>query len=98
MNDEELRNLWQQQSLRVPDFSATKVVSAMQCKTTLLRRTLFWRDARELVACGVVIMIFGWFYFTVYREPIPRLGDLIVILSAIFAGWKLVHARRSTPP
>ncbi|HKQ36764.1 MAG TPA: DUF3887 domain-containing protein, partial [Verrucomicrobiae bacterium] len=30
--------------------------------------------------------------------PISRLGDLIVIGGAIFIAWKLVHARRATPP
>src|SRR5258707_986565 len=98
MNDDELKKLWQQQPLRSPDISAEKVIAAMQNKTTLLRRTLDARDLRELVACAVVIIIFGVFYFTAYRTPIPRLGDLIVIGSAIFIAWKIVHTRRTTPP
>lgn len=98
MNDDELKNLWRQQSLRMPDISEAQVISAMQKQASQLRRRLDARDLRELVACGIVIIIFGIFYFTVYREPIPRLGDLIVIGSTIFIGWKLVHTRRSTPP
>src|SRR5207248_1642662 len=70
----------------------------MQSKTTLLRRCLDARDIRELVACAVVIIIFGAFYFTSYRAPISRLGDLIVIGGSIFIAWKLVHTRRTTPP
>src|SRR5258708_28786467 len=70
----------------------------MQNKTTQLRRDLLTRDTRELWACAFVIIIFGVFYFTVYRTPISRLGDLIVIGGAIFIAWKLVHARRTTPP
>lgn len=98
MNDDELKNLWRQQSLRMPDISEAQVISAMQKQASQLRRRLDARDVRELVACGVVIIIFGIFYFTVYREPIPRVGDLIIIGSTIFIGWKLVHTRRSTPP
>src|SRR6266705_5381259 len=98
MNDDELKNLWQQQPLRNPDISAEKVISAMQNKTSLLRRCLDARDLRELVACAVVIIIFGVFYFTSYRAPISRLGDLIVIGGSIFIAWKLVHTRRTTPP
>lgn len=98
MNDDELKKLWQQQSLGNQAPSPAQVMSAMQKQTTQLRRCLRARDIREVLACGVIIIIFGVFYFTVYREPISRLGDLIVIGSTIFVAWKLVHARRSTPP
>src|SRR5213082_154632 len=97
MNDDELKKLWQQQPLRNPDISPAQVISAMQRQTSQLRGCLEARDIRELVACAFVIIIFGVFYFTVYREPISRLGDLIVIGSTIFIAWKIVHARRSTP-
>jgi hypothetical protein len=98
MNDDELKKLWQQQPLRSPEISPAQVISAMQKQTTLLRRVLDARDLRELWACAFVIVIFGIFYFTVYRTPISRLGDLIVIGSAIFIAFKLVYTRRSTPP
>jgi hypothetical protein len=98
MNDDELKKLWQQQPLREPAPSAAQLISAMQNKTTLLRRCLDARDLRELVVCAVLIIIFGCFYFTVYREPIPRVGDLIIIGSIIFIAWKLVYTRRTTPP
>jgi hypothetical protein len=98
MNDHELKELWQRQSLRDPAISPAQTMSAMQNKTTQLRRALVSRDSLELVACAVVIIIFGVFYFTTSPSPISRLGDLIVIGSSIFIAWKLVHARRSNPP
>ena len=98
MNDDELKKLWQQQPLRNPDVSPGQLVSAMKRQTTQLRSIVDARDVRELVACGVLIIIFGFFYFTVYRDPIPRVGDLIIIGSLVFIAWKLVHTRRSTPP
>jgi hypothetical protein len=97
MNDNELKKLWQQQVLREPP-PAEQLIAAMQSKTTQLRRILDARDIRELIACAFVILIFGFFYFTVYREPIPRLGDLIVIGGAIFIAWKIIYTRRLTPP
>src|SRR4051812_18489406 len=98
MNEDELKKLWQEQPLREPAPSAAQLIAAMQNKTTLLRRCLDARDLRELWACAFVIIIFGVFYFTLYSTPISRLGDLIVIGSSIFIAWKLVHARRKTPP
>jgi len=50
MNDNELKKLWQQQPLREPAPSPTQLISAMQNKTTLLRRCLDARDLREIVA------------------------------------------------
>ena len=64
MNDEELKQLWQQQSLRIPELAEAQLTSAMQRKTSQLRRTLFARDVRELLACVVVGIIFGIFFFT----------------------------------
>ena len=61
MNDDELKALWQQQTLRNPP-SAALLISAMQKQTNQLRRCLDARDIRELVACAVVIVIFGIFY------------------------------------
>jgi len=98
VNDDDLKKLWQQQPLRVPDISPAQLISALQNKTSQLRRIVDARDLRELWACASVIIIFGFFYFTAGHNPISRAGDLIVIGSSIFIGWKLVYTRRSTPP
>ena len=98
MNDDELKKLWQQQPLRKSEVSPTQLISAMHKQTGQLRRTLNARDLRELAAGAFVIIVFGIFYFTVYRTAVSRLGDLIVIGGAIFIAWKLVHTRRLTPP
>jgi len=96
MNDDELKKLWQQQPLRDPALSAAQLISAMQKQTTQLRRTLLARDARELVACAFVGVVFGIYYF-IFRAPIMRLGALITVAGSIFIAWKILHARRTTP-
>jgi hypothetical protein len=96
MNDDELKQLWQQQPLRDPP-SAAQLISAMQKQTTQLRRIVDARDLREALACAVLMIVFGFF---AYNEdaPIARLGSLMVIGSLIFIAWKLIYTRRSTPP
>jgi len=96
MNDEELKALWLHQPLREPP-SPTQLISAMQNKTTRLRRELYGRDLRELVACIFIIIVFGYFFFK-ERAPIARVGWLIVVGSAFFIAWTLIHARRTNPP
>ena len=81
MNDDELKKLWQQQPLRDPALSPAQVMSAMQNKTTQLRRTLLARDVRELLVCVIVGVIFGTYYFT-QRAPVTRLGALITVCGA----------------
>lgn len=98
MNDDDLKKLWQQQPLRKPDVSPEQLISAMHKQTSQLRRTLDARDICELVACALVMIIFGIFYFTVYRTAISRLGDLIVIGGPVFIAWKIIYTRRKTPP
>jgi hypothetical protein len=68
----------------------------MQRKTTQLRGTLLARDVRELLACVVVGVIFGVYFFT-NPAPIARLGALITVGSSIFVAWRILHARRTTP-
>lgn len=98
MNDDELKKLWQEQPLRESVPSPAELLLAMQSKTTRLRRILDMRDLRELVACVVVIFVFGWQYFTVYRTPVSRFGVWVIIGSALFIAWKLIHTRRANPP
>ena len=97
MNDDDLKKLWRQQPLRAPALSPAQVISAMQNKTTQLRRTLLARDVRELLACVIVGVIFG-IYFFINRAPIARLGALITVAGSIFIAWKILRARRTTPP
>lgn len=98
MNDDELKQLWRQQPLRKPDVSSQQLISAVHTQTSRLRRALGARDLREMAACVFVVIIFGIFYFTVYRSPVSRFGVLVVIGSSIFIAWKLIHTRRTAAP
>lgn len=97
MNDDELKKLWQQQPLREPDLTPAEVISAMKSKTTQLRGALLARDVRELMACVVVGVIFGIYFFT---QPtlVTRLGALITVGGSIFIGWRIIRLRRDNPP
>lgn len=97
MNDDELKQIWQQQPLRTPDASPQQLVAAMQKHASQFRHIIEARDIRELVACAVVVVIFGIFFFN-HGSQVSRLGDLIVIGSAIFIAWKLIATRREHRP
>jgi hypothetical protein len=97
MNDEELKRLWQEQPLKVPAMAASEVISAMKNKMSQLRIGLWGRDVRELAACVIVGVVFGFYYF-IFPEPVARLGSLITVAGSIFIGWRILHVRHRTPP
>jgi len=96
MNDDELKKLWQQQPLREPP-SATQFLAAMQTKSTQFRQTIATRDLGELIACAIVVIVFGFYYYR-ERTPMVRLGWGIIIAGSLFAAARLIYARRSNPP
>lgn len=96
MNDEELKALWRQQTLKGPAGSAAHFIPAMQNKTAHLRRALLARDVVELLACAVVAVIFAY-YFYLHHAPMMRAGSLITVAASIFVACKILYARRSTP-
>lgn len=99
MNDDELKQLWQQQTLRQPTLSTADLLAAMQVQSSQFRRILRARDLRELIACAIVGLIFGYFYFFSHaHQPMVRLGDLIVVGGALYIAWKLVSTSRAHPP
>ncbi len=97
MNDDELKETLATATAQGAGPPSAQLISAMQNKTTLLRRCLDARDLRELLACALVMIIFGFYAFN-ERTPISRLGGLIVIGSTIFIAWKIIQTRRTTPP
>lgn len=97
MSDEELKELWQGQGFegaRTPP--PEKSLEIIRAKSISMRRTLKWRDARELIACVIIVIVFA-IYFVIIPGFGPRVGSLIVVGSCIFIAWKLVRARRVAP-
>ncbi len=96
MNDQELKDLWQQQPVAAPAVSAPQLISGMQTRMGELRRKLLVRDLRELAACVFVLIFFG-ISFDGSDALMARIGDLIVMGSVVFIGWKIIYTRRATP-
>ncbi len=98
MNDQELKQLWQQQVLappaKVPD---EQLVQAMKQKMAQFGRTIFWRDVREVAACLLLIVLFLPDYFK-STSWLSKAGCLVVVVSAIFIGFRLVYSKRRDDP
>jgi len=62
-----------------------------------LRRGLFWRDAREIVAAAVLFPIFAWIGWIgqLRREPLaPRIGIALLLAGLVLIVAVLLWARR----
>ena len=97
MNDQELKDLWRKQKMEpVPPVDARAQIEAMRNKMSELHTTLNARNVGELAACGFVIIVFS-VYFFIFRHPVTRIGDLIVISGCLLAAWKFIESRRRAP-
>ncbi len=94
MNDRELKQLWQRQVItppvKVPD---AQLIAAMKQKMAKFGRDIFWRDVREVAACLILIVLFlpDFFRFTSW---LAKGGCLVVVVSAVFIGARLLAAQR----
>jgi hypothetical protein len=93
MNDDKLRELWQQSPEPVPQIPDEQLMINMKTKMHKFDRDIFWRDVRELVACVFIICWFGATYFT-HITSLARVGCVVLVVSAIFIGLVLVLAKR----
>src|SRR5688572_7112952 len=97
MSEEELKDLWRRQKPEaVPPVDARAQIEAMRTKMSALHATLNARNVGELAACGFVIIVFS-VYFFIFRYPVTRIGDLIVIGGCLLASWKFIESRRRAP-
>jgi hypothetical protein len=98
MNDAELKQLWARQQLASSAAAAdTELVAKMKKKMRKFNRSLFWRDTRELAACVLTAGCFSY-EFMRRRSTLETAGSLVIVLSAVFIGWRLISARRTHPP
>jgi hypothetical protein len=117
MNENELKQLWQKQPVPAPTATPAAApgrdtIDLMKQKMRKLNRTLFWRDARELIVCAVIIVWFGadlfsgifnrslaHFFGPQFRHAnstLAQIGDVVLVLSAVLIGAKLLLARRTS--
>lgn len=95
MNEQELKQLWQKQPVPEPAPTPTNaMIEQMNQKMRKFNRTLFWRDARELIACVFIIVWFG-LNLRHATSTLTQLGDIVLVLSGLFIGANLLAARRS---
>lgn len=94
MNDQELKQLWQQQQLAPPQGQADRDLPvAMVKRMKQFWRSIFWRDVREVAAC---IFVAGAFLPDLFRASsgLTKAGCLVLVISAVFIGCRLVFSKR----
>jgi CubicO group peptidase (beta-lactamase class C family) len=97
MNDQEVKNLWQRQKPSgEPALTADEQIAAMRKKMAKMHRGLNALDFWGLAANAVILIVFTIYFFTT-PYFVTRIGTLILIGGDLFASWKLIQRRRSTP-
>lgn len=94
MNEQELKQLWQQQPLTAPPKEAPQELPVvMEQRMKQFGRTIFWRDVREVAACVFIVCAFLPNLFRP-ASVLTKTGCVVLVLSAIYIGCRLVLSKR----
>src|SRR2546426_8158092 len=104
MNDLEPKSLWQglkclwqgQKPSGEPALTADEQIAAMRKKMAQLHRGLNKTDLVFLALEAVIIVVFTIYFFTI-PYFVTRIGVLILIGGDLFASWKTIQSRGSSP-
>ncbi len=94
MLDQELQALWQQAPSDMQiKFNQSKLMIDVNHDIRKFERTLFWRDAVEIIAAIAVMILFGRL---LYHVPITvvRIGSGVIIFAALLIVYKLIAVKR----
>lgn len=94
MNEEELQRLWQTQPVPAPANDMNTLMITLRQKHQKFRRTIFWRDFREV---GVAIALIPLFLFQRGHDDAAWETYLIVSALIFVAGFLIVDRLRHRP-
>ena len=94
MKDDELKRLWQQQTVAPgPQIANTEVALQMKKRMDRFNRGIFWRDAREVGAC-LALTAWAGYGLACTASALTHAGHVIIILSSAFIAFRLTTTRR----
>lgn len=98
MNDDALKKLWQEQNFRsLPALSDEAQIAAMKSRMKGFDKTISGRDYGEVAACIFIIFFFGWNLIFKNNSLLTQAGCVVLIVSAVFIGLKLIVSKRRLP-
>ncbi len=98
MLDKDLKNLWNNAPQKGNvQFDKQKILNEMNTEIQKIDRSIRNRNLRETFAALLVILMFGWSFFTT-DVLISKIGMGAVVLGAAFIIYKLYAVRKSRQP
>ena len=91
MNDDELKHLWQTQPVPAAGGDVNVLATTARQKHRQFRRTIFWRDFREV---GVAVLLIPYFLFWGGDKEVPWEKFLIVLALVFVGGFMIVDRLR----
>jgi len=98
MHDDALKQLWKGQDLEaLPKLSDEAQIATLKKRMKRFDKTIQWRDYREVAACIVIIVYFGWHLLVGKYPALMQAGFVVLIGSAGFIAWKLIGSKLRLP-
>ncbi len=94
MSDKEMKKIWQSANDgdRI-NLSLSQLLDSLKTKMKKIDRTLFFRDAREIVAAVLVAVFFACKAFT-EDISVPKLANLLIAIWAVYVIYRLLDVRK----
>lgn len=96
MEFDELKRTWKEQKSNTDmDYSKSEILMLINNKMLSFEKDIKSRDRLEIIACILVMILFGFTLFT--TESIwKQAGSVVIILSAAYIWYKLKRTQKET--
>lgn len=93
MKLDELKQIWKQQKIeRDMEYSQSELLMLINNKMISFEKDIRSRDRLEIIACALVVLIFGIWFFTA-SSLWTRIGCAIIVAGCFFIVYKLKKAQ-----
>ena len=90
---DDIRSVWRSQPTEPLRLSPEEI----RDEAFRFSKTIRWRNARELVALVLGIVVFGWYAWTTH-SLLARAGNGLIIAAALYVAYRLITSASSRPP
>lgn len=94
MSDEEMKDIWMNShdGQRIK-FNIPNLIANLKIKIKKIDRTLFFRDAREIAAAVVVMVVFSYKSYT-ENILVSKMANALVAIWCIYVIYRLLDVRK----
>lgn len=97
MEESTLKQLWLNVAQQKIEINTNKLIESINPKISTMEKQIKNRDRREIIICALMILIFGWWFFTI-PQALGKIGAAIIIATCVMVIFRLIYASKINVP